>query len=69
MAPVLTVREVAKILHVHPNTVRRWNDRGTLRATRIGRRGDRRFQKRDVSILLAELHKHNGDLKQVRQAW
>ncbi len=69
MAPMLTVREVAKILHVHPNTVRRWSDRGMLRAPRITRRGDRRFQKQDVSTLLAELHKHNGNGKEVMQAW
>jgi excisionase family DNA binding protein len=69
MAPMLTVREVAKILHVHPNTVRRWSDRGMLRATRITHRGDRRFQKQDVSIFLAELHKHNGNEKEIMQAW
>ncbi len=68
MAPMLTIREVAKILHVHPNTVRRWSDRGMLRAARITRRGDRRFQKQDVRIFMAELHKHNGNHKEVMQA-
>ncbi len=51
---MLTVRQVARILNVHINTVRRWNDRGILKAYRIGPRGDRRFSKEDVALFLAE---------------
>ena len=69
MAPMLTVRDVAKILHVHPNTVRRWSDRGMLRATRIGRRGDRRFREDDVHRFLAKLKAQGGNEKEVMQAW
>jgi excisionase family DNA binding protein len=68
MAPMLTVREVAKILHVHPNTVRRWSDRGMIGAVRITCRGDRRFQRQDVSAFLAELHRHNGNQKEALRA-
>jgi excisionase family DNA binding protein len=38
---------------VHVNTVRRWNDRGILKAYRIGPRGDRRFNKADIDMFLA----------------
>jgi excisionase family DNA binding protein len=65
---MLTVGEVARILHVHPNTVRRWSDRGMLRATRITRRGDRRFRKQDVSSFLGELREPNGNEKEVVEA-
>ena len=51
---MLTVRQVARILNVHINTVRRWNDRGVLKAYRIGPRGDRRFSREDVALFLAE---------------
>ena len=51
---MLTVRQLARLLNVHINTVRRWNDRGVLKAYRIGPRGDRRFSREDVALFLAE---------------
>ncbi len=48
---LLTVGQVARILHIHPNTVRRWSNRGILKAYRISDRGDRRFRKEDVASL------------------
>ncbi len=51
---MLTVRQVARILNVHINTVRRWNGKGVLKAYRIGPRGDRRFSREDVALFLAE---------------
>jgi len=54
--PMLTVREVSELLHIHANTVRRWSDRGILRSYRIARRGDRRFRREDVARFLAELN-------------
>jgi excisionase family DNA binding protein len=50
---LLTARQVARLLNVHVNTVRRWNDRGILKAYRIGPRGDRRFNKVDIEMFLA----------------
>ncbi|MCK5576697.1 MAG: helix-turn-helix domain-containing protein [Dehalococcoidales bacterium] len=50
--PLLTVSEVAKLLHIHENTVRRWSDRGIIPAYRICSRGDRRFRKDDISLFL-----------------
>jgi excisionase family DNA binding protein len=52
---MLTVREVARILHVHPNTLRRWTNDGRLRAYRITSRGDRRYKREDIARFLAEL--------------
>jgi excisionase family DNA binding protein len=57
VSPMLTTNEVARLLNVHINTVRRWSNNGTLRAYRIGTRGDRRFERTDVLNLLSE---HSG---------
>lgn len=51
---MLTASELARLLNVHINTVRRWNNRGILKAYRIGPRGDRRFSKEDIVTFLAE---------------
>jgi len=45
---MLTTSEVARILSVHINTVRRWSNQGILKSYRIGSRGDRRFRKEDI---------------------
>ena len=49
---LLTVQEVAAALHVHPNTVRHWSDEGLLKSSRIGPRGDRRFNREDIRSFL-----------------
>jgi excisionase family DNA binding protein len=46
--PSLATRDVARLLNVHPNTVRRWANNGTLKSYRIGSRGDRRFRQDDI---------------------
>ena len=61
LGPLLTVREVARLLHVHSNTVRRWSDQGLLRSYRISRRGDRRFRREDITHFVAELTANSGD--------
>jgi excisionase family DNA binding protein len=50
--PMFTTNEVARLLNVHINTVRRWSNSGILRAYRICDRGDRRFKRIDVLSLL-----------------
>ena len=50
--PMLTTSEVAAILNVHINTVRRWSNQGVIKAYRIGSRGDRRFKKEDILTFL-----------------
>ena len=62
IGPMLTIREVARLLHVHTNTLRRWADQGIMKAYRIGPRGDRRFRRRDITGFLRELktNQRNG---------
>ncbi len=40
---LLTVGQASEVLNLHPNTVRRWADNGTIPAVRVGPRGDRRL--------------------------
>ncbi len=49
---MLTIAEVAVLLHVHPNTVRLWSNNGLLRAYRLGYRRDRRFRPEDIDAFL-----------------
>ena len=49
---MLTPGDVARILNVHINTVRRWSNLGILPSFRIGPRGDRRFLKEEVDKFL-----------------
>ena len=49
MDRMLTVKEVAHLLHVHPSTVRRWEKRGRLKSYRLGPKGVIRFKIEDVS--------------------
>jgi excisionase family DNA binding protein len=45
---LLTASEVAELLHLHVNTVKRLGDRGEPPFFRVTRRGDRRFRYDDV---------------------
>ena len=49
---MLTIGEVAQLLNVHINTVRRWSNQRILKAYRIGHRGDRRFREEDITSFL-----------------
>jgi len=49
----LTLLEVAKILHVHVNTVRRLVFSGRLPAVRVSERGDLRIRSGDLDKFLA----------------
>ena len=56
MSDMLTIREVARIFHVHPNTLRRWSNNGRIRAYRITERGDRRYKREEIARFLDELN-------------
>lgn len=58
--PMLTTSEVARILSVHINTVRRWSNQGILKAYRIGSRGDRRFKREDIANFFSSDGKSRG---------
>jgi diguanylate cyclase (GGDEF)-like protein/excisionase family DNA binding protein len=49
----LTVTKAARVLGVHPNTVRAWSEAGRLRYYRINDRGDRRYRLGDLQRFLA----------------
>ena len=53
---MLTTSEVARLLNVHINTIRRWSDTGLIKTYRIGTRGDRRFMREDIDLFLADAH-------------
>ena len=55
MDDMLMVREVARLFHIHPNTLRRWSNNGRIKAYRITSRGDRRFKREEIAQFLAEL--------------
>ncbi len=52
--PMLTASDVARLISVHINTVRRWSNQGVLKTYYIGSRGDRRFQKEDIYNFLRQ---------------
>jgi excisionase family DNA binding protein len=56
---MFTVREVSLLLHVHPNTLRRWADKGIIKSLCITPRGDRRFMSRDINQFLAQMNAQN----------
>jgi excisionase family DNA binding protein len=64
MDSMLTVTEVARLLHVHPNTLRRWSNNGRIRAYRITPRGDRRFKYVEIVRFLDE---QNGQANSWRE--
>jgi predicted site-specific integrase-resolvase len=54
---MLTTREVAGILGIHQNTVRRWSNLGLLKSSRISQRGDRRYRYEDITSFLDSMNK------------
>lgn len=66
--PMLTASDVARLLNVHMNTVRRWSNQGVLKAYRIGSRGDRRFRQEDIDYFLSQENRTVGSRRRV-PAW
>ncbi len=51
---IITLAEACEILGLHPNTLRKWDNKGFLKAIRIGTRKDRRYRKSDVLKVLKQ---------------
>ena len=49
---LITLREAADILKVHPNTLRLWDKKGILVAIRIGQKKIRKYRKEDILKLI-----------------
>lgn len=54
--PLLKVREVAKLLNIHDNTLRRWSDQGIIKTYRNSHKGYRRFKEEDIAQFLAKFN-------------
>ena len=60
---MLTISDVARLLKVHPNSVRRWSNQGLIKVYRVGVRGDRRFRHDDVTKFLESWHSRRPGAK------
>src|SRR5512147_2044235 len=58
----LSVTKAARLLGVHPNTIRTWSDAGRLRYFRINSRGDRRYRLGDLQRFLASAAPAGGSV-------
>ena len=54
---LLKISETAKLLNVHPNTLRKWDKKGVLVAIRFGERKDRRYREEDIAKLISQKNK------------
>ena len=52
---LLKIRQAAEMLGVNPETLRRWDKSGKLKAIIISERGDRRYKKEDIVRLVKKL--------------
>jgi ADP-ribose pyrophosphatase YjhB (NUDIX family) len=48
MKKLVSISKTAELLDVHPNTLKRWDKSGQLKAIRFGTRGDRKYREADL---------------------
>ena len=51
---MLTSSQVARVLHVHVDEVRRWSNKGILKACRLGSQGSLRYRREAIAKFLEE---------------
>lgn len=49
---LLRISQAAEMLGVNPETLRRWDRSGELRAIKLGKRGDRRYRASDIERMI-----------------
>ena len=54
LIPTLTIKQVARLLNMHSNTVIRWIMRGIIRPYYITTGGSQRFRLEDIARFLSE---------------
>ena len=64
---MLTVNDVAYLLNVHSNTIRRWEKSGQLKSLRFGAKKLIRFKKEDLFIFLDQTYVQNLEDRQLLQ--
>jgi len=52
MQELINLKEASRMLGVKPETLRKWDNSGRLKAIRIGSRGDRRYEKSQIQAIL-----------------
>ncbi|MDD2656169.1 MAG: MerR family transcriptional regulator [Patescibacteria group bacterium] len=50
---LLTIKQVASILNVHLETLRRWDNAGNLKSIRVSSKGHRRYRKSEIEKLIS----------------
>ena len=63
---LLGVREAARRLGVHENTLRRWEKTGLIHAVKLPT-GVRRFREEDVERLHADMHRAVADAERAQR--
>ncbi|MEK7170877.1 MAG: DNA (cytosine-5-)-methyltransferase [Patescibacteria group bacterium] len=56
---LLSLSEACRLLNVHPNTLRNWDNQGLLVATRIGVKGIRKYPKNKIIELVGSKYPNN----------
>ncbi len=56
---LIRIKEAAEILGVNPETLRRWDRSGRLKAIIVSSRGDRRYKKEDIDIFIKLSQSHH----------
>lgn len=52
LSDILTLQQACELLNCHQNTLRNWDNKGVLKAIRLGTRRDRRYRRDDIIKLL-----------------
>ncbi len=56
---LIKIRQAAEILGVNPETLRRWDRSGKLKAVIISSRGDRRYKRQDIERFINQKTNQN----------
>lgn len=68
-AASLPITKAARVLGVHPNTLRAWADQGRVRCLRVNRRGDRRFLLDDLHAFMRDAEAQEATKRTAGTDW